>query len=170
VNERGKKIKTSDIPITNDGTYEGYQGFLQILEMSKGKFGYKSNQTGIREVPMVSPVGGCLYRLFVLALPLGAEWIWIHIPPFLKKLKCLPETYQLLDFYHAASHLQDFADAAFSTNNERQEWFKKARKTLKKGQALDLIRTMGEFIFEATGERCKIHPTRAKLYFKSRRR
>jgi hypothetical protein len=33
VNEQGKKIKTGDIPITNDGTYEGYQGFLQILEM-----------------------------------------------------------------------------------------------------------------------------------------
>jgi hypothetical protein len=33
VNEQGKKIKTGDIFITNDGSYEGYQGFLQILEM-----------------------------------------------------------------------------------------------------------------------------------------
>lgn len=33
VNEQGKKIKTSDIPITNDGTYDGYQAFLQLLEM-----------------------------------------------------------------------------------------------------------------------------------------
>nr|AYN62340.1 transposase [Heteroscytonema crispum UCFS15] len=33
VNEQGKKVKTSDIPITNDGTYEGYEGFLKILEM-----------------------------------------------------------------------------------------------------------------------------------------
>ncbi len=28
VNEQGKKIKATDIPITNDGTYEGYQAFL----------------------------------------------------------------------------------------------------------------------------------------------
>ncbi|MEH2000943.1 MAG: ISLre2 family transposase, partial [Nostoc sp.] len=49
----------------------------------------------------------------------------------------------------------DFADAAFSTNNERQQWFKKARKTLKKGQTLNLIRNMDEFISEAIGERLK---------------
>lgn len=64
----------------------------------------------------------------VLLIGDGAEWIWIHIPPLLKKLQCPHQTYQLLDFYHAASHLQDFADAAFSTNDERQQWFKKARK------------------------------------------
>ncbi len=85
----------------------------------------------------------------------GAEWIWKHIPPLLEKLKCPSATYQLLDFYHAASHLQDFADAAFATDNERQSWFKKARKALKKGQALNLMRDMGEFIASATGERCK---------------
>ncbi len=91
----------------------------------------------------------------VLLIADGAEWIWKHIPPLLKKLACSTETYQLLDFYHAAEHLQNFADAAFSTNNERQEWFKKARTSLKKGHALDLIRNMDEFILSATGERCK---------------
>jgi hypothetical protein len=137
VNEQGKKIRTGDIPITNDGTYEGYQGFLQILEM------YLVN-LGISQAKQV------------LLIADGAEWIWIHIPPLLKKLKCPNQTYQLLDFYHAVEHLQDFADAAFSTNNERQQWFKNARKTLKKGQTRDLMRNMSEFISEATGERCKI--------------
>lgn len=33
VNEHGNKIRTSSIPITNDGTYSGYQDFLNILEM-----------------------------------------------------------------------------------------------------------------------------------------
>ncbi|RCJ35180.1 hypothetical protein A6770_40730 [Nostoc minutum NIES-26] len=33
VNEQGQKIRTSEIPITNDGTYSGYQEFLKILEM-----------------------------------------------------------------------------------------------------------------------------------------
>ncbi|MHC5832069.1 MAG: ISLre2 family transposase, partial [Nostoc sp.] len=88
----------------------------------------------------------------------------------LKKLKCPPETYQLLDFFHAASHLQGFADAAFSTNNERQQWFQKARKSLKKGQALDLMRNMGEFIFEANGERLKILVRERNYILKAYRR
>lgn len=137
VNEEGKKIINREIPITNDGTYLGYQGFLQILEM------YLVN-LGISQAKQV------------LLIADGADWIWIHIPPLLKKLKCPPDTYQLLDFYHAASHLQDFADAAFHTNNERQQWFNKARKNLKKGQTLSLIRKMDEFIQRATGERLKI--------------
>jgi hypothetical protein len=103
----------------------------------------------------VRPVGGVGFRPVELANPKGAEWIWKHIPPLLKKLDCPTETYQLLDFYHATEHLQNFADAAFSTNNERQEWFKKARKSLKKGHALNLMRNMDEFILSATGERCK---------------
>lgn len=137
VNEQGQKIRTSVILITNEGTYSGYQGFIQILEM------YLLN-LGISQAKQVLLIGD------------GAEWIWIHIPPLLKKLQCPDQTYQLLNFYHAASHLQDFADAAFSTNNERQQWFKKAHKILKKGQALDLMRNMSEFILSATGERCKI--------------
>jgi hypothetical protein len=137
VNEQGEKVKTSDIPITNDGTYEGYEGFLKILEM------YLVN-LGISQAKQV------------LLIADGAEWIWKHIPPLLKKLKCPHETYQLLDFYHAAEHLQDFADAAFSTDSERQSWFKKARKSLKKGQALSLMKNMSELILSATGERCKI--------------
>jgi hypothetical protein len=32
VDEKGKKVKNSEIPITNDGTYEGYKSLLQILE------------------------------------------------------------------------------------------------------------------------------------------
>ena len=136
VDEQGKKIKTGDIPITNDGTYKGYEEFLKILEMYLVRLGISQAKQ-------------------VLLIADGAEWIWIHIPPLLKRLNCPDETYQLLDFYHAAEHLQKFADAAFSTNTERQEWFKKARKTLKKGQALDLMRNMGEFILSATGERCK---------------
>jgi hypothetical protein len=151
VNEQGEKIKNGEIPITNDGTYKGYQGFLQILEM------YLVNL-------------GISHAKQVLLIADGAEWIWIHIPPLLKKLKCPPETYQLLDFFHAASHLQDFADAAFSTNNERQQWFQKARKTLKKGQALDLMRNMGEFISEVNGERLKVLVRERNYILKAYRR
>ncbi len=133
VNEQGKKIKAAGIPIINDGTYEGYQAFLKILEMYLVNCGINL----AKEVLLIAD---------------GAEWIWKHIPPLLKKLQCPSATYQLLDFYHAASHLHDFALAAFHTNNQRREWFKKARYTLKKGGASDLIRSMGELILSATGE------------------
>ena len=151
VDKDGKKIRTSDIPITNDGTYSGYEEFLKILEM------YLVN-LGISQAKQV------------LLIADGAEWIWKHIPPLLSKLKCPPETYQLLDFYHAVSHLQDFADAAFSADSVRQSWFKKARKALKKGQALDLMRNMGEFISQATGERCKILVRERNYILKAYRR
>lgn len=131
------KIRTSSLPITNDGTYLGYEEFLRILEM------YLVN-LGISQAKQVLLVAD------------GAEWIWKHIPTLLKKVKCPSTTYQLLDFYHAVFHLQDFEDAAFSSDSERQFWFKKARKLLKKCQALNLMRNMDEFILTATGERCKI--------------
>lgn len=92
----------------------------------------------------------------VLLIADGAEWIWIHIPPLLKRLGCPNETYQLFDFYHVTEHLQTFSDAAFSNDKERKDWFKKARKTLKKGKAWGLMKQMDEFILQASGERFKI--------------
>jgi hypothetical protein len=62
VNESGEKIKNSEIPIVNNGTYESYQKFLQILEM------YLVN-LGIHQAKQV------------LLIADGAEWIWKHIPP-----------------------------------------------------------------------------------------
>lgn len=151
VNEQGEKIRNGEIPITNDGTYAGFEGFLQILEM------YLVN-LGISQAKQV------------LLIADGADWIWIHIPRLFKKINCPTPTYQLLDFYHAASHLQDFADAAFSTKDERQQWFKKARKTLKKGQALGLMRNMDEFIYGASGERLKILVRERNYILKAYRR
>jgi hypothetical protein len=130
------KVKNSDIPITNDGTYNGYKPFLEILEMHLVSLGISQAKQ-------------------VLLIADGAEWIWIHIPPLLKRLGCPSETYQLFDFYHVTEHLQTFADAAFSDEKERKDWFKKARKTLKKGNAWNLMKQMDEFILHATGERCK---------------
>ena len=151
VDERGKKIKTSSLPITNDGTYLNYEDLIKLLEMYLVNLGISQ----AKEVLLVAD---------------GAEWIWKHIPPLLKKIKCPIATYQLLDFYHAASHLQDFADAAFSSDSERQFWFKKARKILKKGQALNLMRLMDEFILTATGERCKILVKERNFILKAYRR
>lgn len=136
VDEQGKKVRNGEIKIVNDGTYEDYKGFLPILEMHLISLGISQAKQ-------------------VLLIADGAEWIWKHIPPLLKKLKSPDATYQLFDFYHVTERLQKFADVAFSDDNERNNWFKKARRTLKKSNAMTIIRQMDEFIFEATGERCK---------------
>ena len=136
VDEQGKKVKNGEIKIVNDGTYEDYKGFLPILEMHLISLGISQAKQ-------------------VLLVADGAEWIWKHIPPLLKKLKSPDATYQLFDFYHVTERLQKFADVAFSDDKERNNWFKKARRTLKKSNAMTIIRQMDEFISEATGERCK---------------
>jgi len=137
VDEQGKKVKNSDIPITNDGTYDGYKALLQILEAHLVNL-------GISQAKQVLLIGD------------GAEWIWIHIPPLLTRLGCPLDTYQLFDFYHVAENLKVFADAAFHEELQSKQWFIKARKSLKKGNAKSLINQMDELIALATGERCKI--------------
>ncbi len=47
VNEHGKKIRASVLPITNDGTYLGYEYFLKILEMYLVDLGISLCFTGI---------------------------------------------------------------------------------------------------------------------------
>ena len=137
VDGQGKKVKNSEIPITNDGTYDGYKAFLQILEAYLVEL-------GITQAKQVLLIGD------------GAEWIWIHIPPLLTRLGCPLETYQLFDFYHVTENLKVFADAAFNEELQSKQWFIKARKSLKKGNAKSLINQMDELIALATGERCKI--------------
>lgn len=92
----------------------------------------------------------------VLLIGDGAEWIWIHIPPLLTRLGCPIGTYQLFDFYHVTENLKVFADAANQEEAESKQWFIKARKSLKKGNAKSLINQMDELIAVASGERCKI--------------
>ncbi|MEA5593394.1 MAG: ISLre2 family transposase [Rivularia sp. (in: cyanobacteria)] len=136
VDKKGKKIKNGEIPIINDGTYEDYQGFLKILEMYLVSLGINQAQQ-------------------VLLIADGAEWIWKHIPPLLKKLNCPLETYQLLDFYHATEHLQVFADNSFSQEAERKKWFKQTRSALKKGKINSIIQDMNKLSLEFSGERRK---------------
>lgn len=137
VDERGKKVKNSEIPLTNDGTYEDYQGFLQILEMYLVSLGISQAEQ-------------------VLLLGDGAEWIWNHIPTLLKRLGSPTETHQLLDFYHVTQHLQTFADAAFSQDSERKKWFYSARSYLKKGQITTLLEKMNELNKQTNGEQSEI--------------
>lgn len=138
VDESGKKVKTPEIPITNDGTYEDYQGLLKLLEM------YLVN-LGISQAKQVLLIGD------------GAVWIWHHIPALLERLGTpMGATYQLLDFYHVTQHLQVFADAGFSQEIERKKWFNSARSTLKKGGITALLDQMTALSKKASGEACPI--------------
>lgn len=88
----------------------------------------------------------------VLLVADGAEWIWQRIPPLLKRLGCSPESiYELLDFYHAAEHLQSFAEAAFTEATVAQTWFKQARWEMKRGRIADLINRMQPMVEKASG-------------------
>ena len=124
VDEEGKKIKTGEVPITNDGTFEDSKGFLVILEMYLVELGI--NQA--KEVLFIAD---------------GSDWMWKDVPPLLKKLGCdESKTYYLQDFYHVSEHLSDFAKAAFSKDNEKKAWFKQACSQLKRGHANQLIKEM----------------------------
>ena len=136
VDEKGKKMKTGEIPIINDGTFGDFKDFLEILEMHLVSLGISQAKQ-------------------ILLLADGAEWIWKHIPALLERLNC-PTPYQLLDFYHVTEHLQDFADAAFSEDKERKTWFKQARSDLKRGKITELLETMTNLRKPARGQRRQI--------------
>ena len=124
VDEKGRKIKTGEVPITNDGTFGNSKELLVILEM------YLVN-LGINQAKEV---------LFIAD---GTEWMWKDIPPLLDRLGCSPETtYYLQDFYHVTEHLSAFAEGAFNQETEKKAWFKKACKQLKKGKSSELIQEM----------------------------
>ena len=75
VDEKGKKIKNGEIPITNDGTFGNSKELLALLEMYLVHLGIKSAQS-------------------VLFIADGADWMWKDIPALLKRLGCeLKTTY-----------------------------------------------------------------------------
>ena len=100
VDAQGKKIKNADIPITNDGTYDGCQAFLKILEAHLVSL-------GISQAKQVLLIGD------------AAAWIWKHIPPLLTSLGCPESTYQLIDFYHVTEHISTFSQAAFTDKSQQ---------------------------------------------------
>jgi hypothetical protein len=137
VDETGKKLKNTEFPIINDGTYGNYKNLLKILEMYLVSLG-------------INPAKQ------ILLIADGAEWIWQHIPPLLHRLAGSEKIHYLLDFYHATEHLQSFAEAAFNDEKERKTWFFSARKDLKNGKIIDLIEQMKQKKKSIRGSRRKI--------------
>ncbi len=93
VDEKGKKIKSHEVTITNDGTFGNSKELLVLLEMYLVHLGIKEAKE-------------------ILFIADGADWMWKDIPVLLNKLGCDPKiTYYLQDFYHVTEHLASFAEA-----------------------------------------------------------
>jgi len=124
VDERGRKVKKGCIPVTNDGTFEGVEAFMDLL-------GMHLTRVGIRYARWVHLTGD------------GAPWIWERIPTLLRQLGCPADIIsEAIDFCHAAGKLNDFAQLAFSSQSEAQAWFRKERHLLKQGQVDKVLRHM----------------------------
>lgn len=148
VDLQGKRINSTEIPVTNDGTYGKLQPFLSLLEMHLVRLG----------INLASQI---------LLIADGAKWIWQHIPPLLQRLGCsLQSTQGLLDFYHAAEHLRTFAEAAFTQSKEQQAWFGQARSALKRGESANLLDQMKTLSQKMRGQRRSIMTSEIQYFLK----
>ena len=71
----------------------------------------------------------------------GALWIWDRVKPLIEALNLKAEqVYELIDFYHAVEHLSALAKLKTSwSEKEREQWIKKQRRNLKKGEISTVI-------------------------------
>jgi hypothetical protein len=78
MDDEGKRIRTMEMPITNDGTFGDVEGFMTLLEMYLVKF-------------------GVVHATQVLLVADGASWIWQkihqHLNPLLLSFCCKPELF-----------------------------------------------------------------------------
>ncbi len=77
----------------------------------------------------------------------GADWIekW--------QSKCYPHAKVILDFYHAAEKLCEFASMVFSSSKNKEQWVAKRKAELLKGQVQKVILAIRT---KALGRRCSI--------------
>lgn len=133
IDEEGQKMSSAEFPITNDGTFEGVDGFMLILEMH------------------LTRLGVCHAKSIQLIAD-GAPWIWQRIPVLLHKLGCPDEIIvETLDFYHAAEKLNAFAQLTFGSNATAQRWYKQQRKLLKQGRVDTVLHNLQVRLTQAKG-------------------
>jgi hypothetical protein len=114
LDEEGRKVTRTDIPLVADGTLLGLDEFMQILELHL-------RQLGVAQAESIVLLGD------------GAKWIWNNVPALLQQLGCRPEQItQILDNCHATQHLYKLGEALFGLT-AGQAWAKKWAKKLKKG-------------------------------------
>ncbi len=152
VDERGHKVKRGCIPVTNDGTFEKVEAFMDLL-------GMHLTRLGIRHARWIHLIGD------------GAPWIWERIPTLLYQLGCpLDIISQAIDFCHAAGKLNDFAQLAFSSQSEAQAWFRKKRRLLKQGLIGKVLHHMETLLSQAKASSRKEMQTAYEYFIKHQHR
>jgi hypothetical protein len=127
LDEAGRKVTRTDIPLVADGTLAGLDEFMQILELHL-------RQVGLAQAESIVLLGD------------GAKWIWDNVPPLLQQLGCRPaQITQILDNCHATQHLYTLGEALFGPT-AAQVWAKKWAKQLKKGKAKTLVSEINHFL------------------------
>jgi hypothetical protein len=146
VDEAGNRMNTDALPITNDGTFGGVKAFMLLLERHLIQLGIVHAQR-------------------VLLVCDGAAWIWQRVPALLKRLGIPQERIlELLDFYHAASHLQRFAEIALGKSHKARLWFESTRSTLRHRSLKAVLKRMKQLYQSVRGAR-KQKQLRAKLRY-----
>jgi hypothetical protein len=127
LDEEGRKVTRTDIPLVADGTLLGLDEFMKILEMHL-------RQLGLAQAESIVLLGD------------GAKWIWNNVPALLQQLGCRPEQItQILDNCHATQHLYKLGEALFGVTAGKV-WAKKWAKKLKKGKAKALVSEIKHFL------------------------
>jgi hypothetical protein len=146
VNHRGDLIRTVT-PII-DGTLRGPDALFGLLRYYLAKL----------HVHLATQV------VFVAD---GARWIWKRVQPLLTGLGLKPAQYtELVDFYHAAQHLNKVATLRSGwTASQRKRWFNKHRKLLLHGKIDAVLKAIEKVCQGKTSK--KLHRERA--YFERNR-
>ena len=124
LDECGRKVVRTDVPLVADGTLMGKDEFLRILR-------FYLHQLGIAQAELVVLIGD------------GAPWIWKNIPQLLVELGCRPgQIRQILDNIHACEHVYSLAEALFGATQQAKTWARKWTKKLKQGHVKEFLNTI----------------------------
>jgi Uncharacterised protein family (UPF0236) len=92
----------------------------------------------------------------------GAPWIWAWIEQY------YPDSVQILDFYHAAEYLWDFAKEHFREEAQRKGWVERQKKLLLKDQVGRVIRDIEQM--KAIGKKGRQQKQRLLRYYQTHRK
>ena len=85
---------------------------------------------------LLSPYNAIDQRLIFICD--GARWIWKWIG------QAYPEAIQILDWYHAIEHLNDFAKSYFKEEKQRKKWVKKQKEQLHQSHTEQVLKAISD--------------------------
>ena len=93
----------------------------------------------------------------VLFIADGARWIWNRVGKLFSSLGLSSDRcYELLDFYHAAQHLNKIAGLQKKLKPaQKKQWFKKHRKMLKNGQIQEVVEVIKQLCRDSRNKKLR---------------